>query len=172
MNQTHSADVVEVDIDSPSPTCDGMITRRKSLGLAVLAADCLPVLLASDACVGAIHIGRKGMEKKIATTAISKMHALGAREIQAFIGPSVCGKCYEVPVDMYQEIVSSNPASATSESLHCLDIKAAVIAELHDVSVTTQDLQICTMEDSSFFSHRVSNREGQIEGRQVGVISL
>ena len=172
MEQTHSADVVEVDLASDNPTCDGIITRVKTLGLAVLAADCVPLLLKSRECVGAVHVGRKGMEKKIATRAISMMREMGAGEITAFIGPSVCGRCYEVSPEMYREVISQIPESATRDDIHCLDIKAGLAAELELLNISMNNLDICTMENSDFFSHRVSASNGLPEGRQVGVISL
>jgi YfiH family protein len=171
MRQTHSAEVVEVSVEDDLVDADGIITKSKYIGVAVLAADCIPLLLESEEYVGAIHIGRVGMEKNIATRAIEMLRARGAQEISALIGPSVCGDCYEVSPEMYLEVSSKIPSSATTIDSNCLDIKRAVCSELENLGVTVADSGICTMESPEFFSHRISQKHSTPEGRGVGVIS-
>ena len=172
MDQSHSSVVCEVDSQSFEVKADGIITQEKDVGLAVLAADCTPLLLKGSKYVGAVHVGRKGMELQIASRAIEMMRAGGEDRIEAIIGPAICGRCYEVSPQMYEEISGRIPASATSHEKRCLDIKSALKHELKSLNVNSHDVNICTLEDTHYFSHRRSLRDGEVEGRQVGVISL
>jgi YfiH family protein len=169
MSQSHS-DVVkvvhtfsEIDIEA-----DALVTQQPGLGLAVLVADCIPLLLSSPACVAAVHVGRVGMTNGIIDKTLDIMAGLGATGIFAWIGPSICGKCYEVSPEMYEEVTTFFPASATSAQEHSLDLPRGAIGILRERGIDTHALGLCTLENSQFFSYR---RDKTI-GRQAGVISL
>jgi len=169
MNQVHGNEVVEVDENSLTQvTADALITRQVGLPLAVLSADCLPILIKGENIVGAIHAGRKGILNGIIERTISKMRAAGGNELAATIGPAICGKCYEVDVQMYLDAVAIEPNLITTLESHCLDLKKAAIAQLQKAKVSVNDLGICTAHDPNFFSYR---RDG-ISGRNAGVIVL
>jgi len=61
MNQVHGDDVVEVKTLIDDPTCDALITTVPGIALAVMVADCIPLLLSSSGVVGAVHVGRRGL---------------------------------------------------------------------------------------------------------------
>lgn len=175
MNQTHSADVVFVDQFSSTPTCDAIVTSDKGVGLAALAADCVPILIAGSTHIAAVHAGRAGMEKKVLSKTLDALRLQGEKHLQVQFGPSICTKCYEVDSSMYREIVERIPDSATTPDTHCLDIKRALIGELKRSEVEIVNFHnwdICTLENPFYFSHRGSQRESLSEGRQVGVVSL
>src|SRR3546814_12111627 len=96
------------------------------VGLMVRVADCVPILLAdaSAGVVSAVHAGRGGMSLDIATLTVEQMAARGATDIEAWIGPHVCGRCYEVPEAMRDEVSRSVPASysTTDSGTPALDI--------------------------------------------------
>ena len=169
MNQVHGNDVVEVVEDSIAPvTADALITRRPGLPLAVLSADCLPILVNGENIVGAIHAGRKGILNGIIERTITKMRELGGSELSATIGPAICCGCYEVDFQMYSDAIEINPNLATTPESHCLDLKKAAAGQLLSQSVSVSDLGICTAHDLNYFSYR---RDG-ISGRSAGVIVL
>jgi polyphenol oxidase len=172
MNQTHSDIVCEVDSNSRSIDADAIFTREKGVGLAVLAADCLPILIKSDIAVAAVHAGRVGMVNLIAEKTIRAMQSIGASRFEAIIGPSICGDCYEVDLDMYEHVIADHPESATSSSTHCLNLQSGVAAQLTKLGVEVLNMGICTLEFEDFYSHRRSQSHNIPEGRQVGVISL
>jgi polyphenol oxidase len=169
MNQSHSdvvrvvGEVSEIDLDA-----DSLITTQIGLGLAVLVADCIPLLLSSTTCVAAVHVGRIGMTNGIVNKTIDVMEGLGANGIIAWIGPSICGNCYEVSPEMYEEVTTFFPASSTTPEKHALDLPRGTIALLRERGIDTHALGVCTLENDRFFSHR---RDATI-GRQAGVISL
>ena len=169
MNQVHGNEVIEVDSNSNSPvTADALITRQAGLPLAVLCADCLPILIKGSKIVGAIHAGRRGILNGIIAETISRMRALGGDNLVATIGPAICSRCYEVDLPMYLDAISHDAELATNIETHCLDLKRAARSQLSAQGVEVSDLEICTAHDSNFFSYR---RDG-ITGRNVGVIVL
>ena len=168
MNQTHSDVVLIADGSGSVYDCDALVTKKKGVGLAALAADCMPITFSSPTVVGVAHVGRVGLFKEIAPKTVAIMRELGAVEITATIGPSICGRCYEVLSEMYQESIITLPAAATSDQLHALDLKAGVTFQLQAIGVDVSDVSICTKEDRNYFSFR----NGDETARQAGIISL
>lgn len=150
------------------PTADGIITAVPDLALAVLVADCVPVLLhdASAGVVGAVHAGRPGMIAGIMKEALARMRRLGADEIRAVVGPSVCGRCYEVPAAMAREAAVSSPASAARSwvGTHAIDVASGVVEQLSMQGVAVQWLPGCTREDHGLYSYRRDGRTGRFAG--------
>ena len=107
MNQVHGDDVVVVNELISEPTADALITQNPDIALAVMVADCIPLLLVSDLVIAAVHVGRRGLVNGIALKTVSKMRELGAIEIRAELGPSICGKCYEVPQDLADDFIQA-----------------------------------------------------------------
>ena len=169
MEQSHGdvVRIVEEHSESDLPA-DALITAKRGLGLAVLVADCIPLLLSSPTCVAAVHVGRIGMTNGIVDKTIDIMEGLGAQGINAWIGPSICGNCYEVSPEMYEEVTTFFPGSATSSEKHSLDLPRGTVEILRERGIDTHALGLCTLENSKFFSHR---RDKTI-GRQAGIVSL
>jgi len=171
MNQEHGDTFTVVnqrsDIDL---TCDALITTTKGLGLAVLVADCIPLLLSSATVVAAVHVGRKGLVNSIALKVVHEMRRLGANEIHAQLGTSICGRCYEIPAAMADEVLRTHPAAyaLTHDGTSALDLPKALIADLVSQAVTYEASTQCTLEDNEYFSYRRHN----ITGRNAGVIWL
>lgn len=171
MNQVHGDEIVIVEsLTGDTPTCDGLITTTANLSLAVMVADCIPLLLISKEAVGAIHVGRAGLVNQIAVKAIKTMRALGAIDIHAILGPSICGACYEVPFEMQQDVIEQHPRAfaTTRKGTPGLDLPQALIADLVSIGVSYEASTICTMENELYFSHRRHNPTG----RFAGVVSL
>ncbi len=171
MNQVHGDSVMVIDsIQSQAPTCDGLITTKSNLQLAVMVADCIPLLLISKEAVGAIHVGRAGLVNRVALKAIQMMRTLGAIDIHAILGPSICGSCYEVPFEMQQEVMQEHPRAfaTTRKGTPALDLPKALIADLVGAGISYEASTICTFEDELYFSHRRQNPTG----RFAGVVSL
>ena len=170
MNQVHGDDVVEVKTLIDDPTCDALITTVPGIALAVMVADCIPLLLSSRGVVGAVHVGRRGLMNSVAIKAVEAMRALGAGQIHAQLGASICGRCYEVPQEMADEVTVKHPAasSLTNNLTPALDLPRALIADLVAIGVTYEASPICTLENNEYFSYRRHN----ITGRNAGVVWL
>jgi polyphenol oxidase len=171
MNQVHGDDVVVIDqLLELDPTCDAMITTKPGISLAVMVADCIPLLLISREAVAAVHVGRAGLQNRVAIKTLHQMRTMGAIDVHAVIGPSICGRCYEVPFEMQQEVIANHPRAfaTTLKGTPAVDLPAALIADLVAEGVTYEASTICTMEDELYFSHRKQNPTG----RFAGIVSL
>lgn len=171
MEQVHGNAVATVDnqIISP-PIADALVTARTGIALAVMVADCIPLLLTSADAVAAVHVGRKGLMNEVALAAINQMRTYGSSDISAIVGPSICGTCYEVSEEIYDEVCRKFPlaASRTSDGGNALDLSRALIDQLENHGITVIDQGRCTVENKDLFSYR---RDG-VSGRQVGVVWL
>jgi YfiH family protein len=171
MNQVHGDHIEVIDaLSLEIPTCDGLITKSPNISLVVMVADCIPLLLVSQEVVGAIHVGRAGLVNRIALKAIHMMRSMGAIEIHAVLGPSICGSCYEVPFQMQQDVIADHPRAfaTTRKGTPGLDLPKALIADLIAAGVSYEASTICTFEDEMYFSHRRQNPTG----RFAGVVTL
>ncbi|MEU9008269.1 peptidoglycan editing factor PgeF [Streptomyces sp. NPDC048479] len=174
MNQVHGRDVAKVDgpwAAGPTPPVDGLVTARRELALAVLTADCTPVLLADPVAgvVAAAHAGRPGMVAGIVPAAVEAMKTLGAEpaRIIARTGPAVCGRCYEVPEQMRAEVAAVEPAawSETSWGTPAVDVTAGVHAQLEALGVRDRQASpVCTMESGDHYSYRRDRTTGRLAG--------
>ena len=175
MRQVHGADVhvvYDTSLGTPSrPEADALVTALPEVVLAVRVADCVPVVLADPVAgvVGVVHAGRSGMAAGVAPNAVRAMRGLGAAEITAWLGPHVCGGCYEVPAQLRADVSRRVPESfaETSWGTPSLDLGAGVAAQLRDAGVRVRDVSRCTVEDDSLYSYR---RQGEGSGRLAGLV--
>ncbi|OEV17572.1 laccase [Streptomyces nanshensis] len=175
MNQVHGRDVAVVDgpwgPDAEIPAVDALVTTRRGVALAVLTADCTPVLLVDPVAgvVGAAHAGRPGLVAGVVPAVVEAMTALGARpsRITARTGPAVCGRCYEVPEEMRAEVAEAVPGTwaETSWGTPAVDVTGGVHAQLAALGVS--DLHrspVCTRESGDHFSYRRDRTTGRLAG--------
>lgn len=171
MNQVHGDHVVVVDeaTDRPVDETDALVTATPRLALAVVTADCVPVLLgdARAGVVAAVHAGRVGAQKGVVARTVEAMLSLGAHpeDISALLGPAVSGRNYEVPEAMAAEVEAALPGSrATSaKNTPALDLRAGIHRQLTTLGVTAIDVDPrCTVEDRNLFSHRRDAPTGRL----------
>lgn len=171
MNQVHGDRIALIEeVTDEVPTSDALVTGIPGITLAVMVADCIPLLLKSKESVAAVHVGRRGLVNEITRKTLSVMREMGASQITAIIGPAICGSCYEVSEDVYQEVVSAHPfaQSQTPAGTLALDLPAALRSVLSDEGIPILNKFECTVESEDYFSYR---RDG-VTGRQAGLISL
>ncbi|MGH3352612.1 MAG: peptidoglycan editing factor PgeF [Nocardioides sp.] len=155
--QVHGNEVVDAACGT-RPEADGIVTTERDVVLLVRTADCVPVLLADEAAgvIGAAHAGRRGMAAGVVTETVARMRTLGATSISAWVGPYVCGACYEVPEAMQSEVAEVEPAAkaTTSWGTPGLDVGAGVLAQLARDGVDAVDASRCTRESEDLYSYR------------------
>jgi len=169
MHQVHGTDVVAVeDPGQETPTADALVTDRPRLALAVVVADCVPVLLADPyaGVVAAAHAGRRGAAEGVLPRTLEVMAELGAEpaRVEVLLGPAVCGACYEVPPAMRDEVEAQLPGSAsiTRVGTPGLDLRAGLRRQLAGLGLTRVDTDArCTFEDDQLFSHRRAQPTGR-----------
>ncbi|MCJ1681235.1 peptidoglycan editing factor PgeF [Streptomyces sp. APSN-46.1] len=175
MNQVHGRDVAVVPGPwgpaADAPSVDAVVTTRRRLALAVLTADCTPVLLADPVAgvVGAAHAGRPGLVAGVVPAVVEAMVGLGAEpgRMTARTGPAVCGRCYEVPAEMRDAVAEVVPAAyaETSWGTPAVDVVAGVHAQLAEAGVAhLHRSPVCTLESRDHFSYRRDRVTGRLAG--------
>lgn len=172
MRQVHGRAVAVVDgpRDTPVADVDALVTAVPGVALAVLAADCLPVLLADAVAgvVGAVHAGRRGVQLGVVGAAVRAMAGLGAGRIAAQLGPSIGACCYAVGRDVQAEVDAAVPGTATStrNGEPALDLPAGVVSQLRLAGIVEIDAvdARCTADADDLFSYRRDGRTGRLAG--------
>jgi polyphenol oxidase len=178
MHQVHGAAVESVEsLESVedagrAPSCDALVASQPGVALLARAADCVPVLLADPATgwIAAVHSGRPGLAGGVVPAAVAALRERGGDPTVAWIGPHVCGACYEVPADLQEQVASVVPEarSTTSWGTPGLDLGAGVRAQLAAAGIDdVRTVDACTREDASWPSYR---RDGDAATRFAGVI--
>ncbi len=171
MEQVHGRTVAAVDGPqaTPVPATDALVTAEPGLAVAVLVADCVPVLLADPVgkVVGVVHAGRVGARVGVLPAALEAMRELGARieQVEVLLGPSACGQCYEVPAAMQADVEARLPGSAcrTRRGTAGLDLRAGLWRQLAAAGVARVGVDPrCTIEDPALYSYRREGVTGRI----------
>lgn len=179
MDQVHGTAVTVLDepVMTP-PRCDGLTTTQPNVGVAVLAADCVPVLVATPGGVGAAHAGRLGLVGGVVTATAGQLCRLDRCEPAAatvVIGPAIGPCCYEVPAAMADEVDAAVPGTRrqTTWGTPSVDLVGGVVGQLQHFGVTRiARAGGCTRcgGERRWFSHRASGgAERRPQGRQAGV---
>ncbi len=178
MNQVHG-DHVEV-VEGPGTgaggaydNTDAVVTATPRLPLAVITADCVPVLLgdARAGVVAAVHAGRVGAAGGVVLRTVETMQKLGAQleDITVLLGPAVSGRNYEVPYEMADDVEAVLPGSITTTARGTvgLDLRAGIAKQLAGLGIKAIDIDPrCTVDDPNLFSHR----RGAPTGRLASVV--
>lgn len=169
MNQVHGNAVAYIVDAAGSPTADAMVSSGRPL--AVMVADCVPVVLAGatsggQPVLGVAHAGRPGVASGVIPATLARMRAEGAENIRAWIGPSICGSCYEVPEGMRADVAAAVPATwaTTSWGTPGLDLPAGARSQLEANGAIVEYSGPCTLENEDLFSYRGNPATGRFAG--------
>jgi YfiH family protein len=179
--QVHGVKVVRVgekragagfeDPDTRIPGADVLYTKSPGLSLAVMTADCLPVILADPEGKGVavVHAGWRGLAAGILSSAVGAFEDPG--RIRAVIGPAIGPDHYEVGEDVALAVASGSEAGAVTrrrDRALFLDLAGTARGVLKALGVgRIEDVDLCTAcERRRFFSHR---RDGGVTGRQAAI---
>lgn len=186
LHQVHSPAVVTVtgadDLAAlRGREADALVTATPGLALAVLTADCLPVLLADAQAgvVGAAHAGWKGTLAGVLEATVAAMRALGAENISAAIGPGISQRAYEVGDELMDRFLADDPHndrffSGGPNGRPMFDLPGLGVARLRAAGVDAAWSRHCTYsDDERFFSFRRATHLGEPDyGRLISAISL
>ena len=168
MRQVHGADVAWA-MPGLVPEADALLTYTPNVAVLVRVADCVPVVLVTEErdTVGVVHAGRRGLVAGVVPAAAQILQDRGRGAVTAWVGPHICGRCYELDVDTAAEVADAVPpaASTTWSGTPAADLGAGVTAQLHELGATVHHLGGCTLEDDRFFSFRrngTSQRQGAL----------
>lgn len=186
VNQTHSARVVTLagndDPDALAVTeADALVSTAPGTAIAVLTADCQPILLADPGAgvIAAAHAGWKGALDGIIEQTVTAMRAAGARDIRAVIGPCISQRAYEVGEDFMDRFLMEDENHARffaggPNGKPMFDLPGFGLSRLRDLGVEAEWIGHCTYSDPDrFFSYRRATHEGAADyGRLITAITL
>ncbi|MEY3959959.1 MAG: hypothetical protein RIR14_613 [Pseudomonadota bacterium] len=185
VHQVHSPDVVTVTAAfDQKPRADAMVTATPGLALAVLTADCQPVLFADARAgvIGAAHAGWKGAQGGVLEATVDAMEALGARrgQISAVIGPCISQTAYEVGQEFFESFTDDAPEARRffvngNGDRYLFDLPSYGLWRLREAGVGHAEwTRHCTYRDPArFYSYRRTTHAGEADyGRQISVIRL
>lgn len=170
--------------DDARPQADALVTDRPGILLAIVTADCVPVLLADVAAgvVGAAHAGWKGALAGVTDATLDAMEALGAQRgrIAAAIGPCIARASYEVDRALFNAFCDDDPANerffADGRAGHWqFDLEAYVAARLAAAGVPIVEamgLDTYARIDDFYSYRRATHHDEPTYGRQLSMIGL
>lgn len=166
--QTHSNSCIIVEEDG-NRTADAAITRKTAHALAILTADCLPIMLCNKQGteIAAIHSGWRGLVNGVIENTLAKMQS-APEHLMAWIGPAICQSCYEVGHEVYAAFQSQY--SFADKAFRPKKEKwLAGLAELAELVLNSLGIlavyqsKICTFEHSNdFYSYRREPQTGRM----------
>jgi YfiH family protein len=187
LEQVHGSEVLLIESHNKQALiADAAITRQKNIALAIMTADCLPILLtAKDGSeIAAIHGGWKPLAKNIIANTLNKMSTRN-EDIIVWLGPCISKQAFEVGEDVRSAFVNqsksfiaafSRPTSTSDSKQNNSQLKyfadLALIAKIQLTALGVKNLQHlehCTYNDkAAYFSYR---RE-KLTGRMASIISF
>ena len=181
LHQVHGRDVVEFDEASlgtsvDEPRADAAITRDSGVVLAILSADCLPILLCADdgSEIAAAHAGWRGLSAGIIESCVGRMRTPAGR-LMAWLGAAIGPQSYEVGTDVRNAFVASDAAAdgafrATRAGHWLCDLYSLARRRLASLGVLrVHGGGLDTFADSRFYSYR---RDGARSGRFATLIHI
>jgi YfiH family protein len=190
VHQIHSdrAEVVSGPWQGAKPQADAMVTAAPGIGLAILTADCAPVLFADREAgvVGVAHAGWKGALFGVLEATVSAMTGLGAQRgrITAVIGPTISQRAYEVGPEYVERFLDEDPEhgrffaggpAAGGGDRAMFDLPGFCLHQLRESGVGRAEWTgHCTYSDETrFFSYRRTCHAGEADyGRLVAAITV
>ncbi len=159
-----------------APEADAAISEDGT-PLAVLTADCLPVVFVAERADTSVpltavaHAGRRGLLDGVLQNTVHELRERGAHTITAWVGPAICGSCYEVPENMRAESAQLLPGIETETSWQTpgLDLPGAARALLKELDVQVADTGAdhsdwCTLEHDALYSYRRDKTTSRLAG--------
>lgn len=185
VHQTHSADVhVAQAAPASRPRADAIVTASPGLALAILTADCQPVLFADAQAgvIGAAHAGWRGTVDGVLEATLDAMEDLGAdrAKTRAVIGPSISQPAYEVGEEFFERFADDDPDNTRffvggAPGKYQFDLPGFGLHRLRSAGVGAATwTRHCTYSDEDrFFSYRRATHNGEADyGRLISAIRL
>jgi polyphenol oxidase len=180
LNQIHGTQVVDADdygSGSGVPSADASVTTTPGRVLAIMTADCLPVLLASSdgKVVGAAHAGWRGLAAGVIEQTVALMRAKQSNgekaqaEILAYLGPAIGPHAFEVGSEVRDIFMAQNPSSAAcfeqlqEKGKYLADIYGLAALRLNALGIEhIEGGDECTLQNPDYFSYRRDQKTGRM----------
>lgn len=172
LRQVHGTQVIRIapDRNADEPEADAATTSTPGTVLAILTADCLPVVFAANdgSEIAAAHAGWRGLAAGVLENTVAAMRSSGER-VLAWLGPAAGAQAYEVGQEVFDAFVSRDPQAQsafvpTRPGHWRVDLYALAKRRLRDIGVSqVHGGGLCTISDTQrFYSHRRDRRTGRM----------
>ena len=184
MHQTHSNKVVEIKKDNFNKKiyADAIFTKVKGLALAVVTADCAPILFyeKKNNIIASIHAGWRGAFSNIIKRTVTKMKKnTSSNDIYACIGPCIGRKSYEVDKIFFKNFLSKSKKNKRyffkkNKNKMQFDLRKFISDKFLELNVKIDHVNYDTFKEKNiFFSYRRSRIQKETDyGRCISVIRL
>jgi YfiH family protein len=184
LNQVHGTQVIDADNKndwSNVPSADASVTSTPGQVLAIMTADCLPVLLASKdgKVIGAAHAGWRGLAAGVIEQTVALMRAKQSNqthsetetqaEILAYLGPAIGPHAFEVGSEVREIFIAQSPASAAcfeqlqEKDKYLADIYGLACLRLNALGIEQiEGGDECTLQNPDYFSYRRDQQTGRM----------
>lgn len=175
LNQVHGVRVADADREpAPLAPADAALSRERGRVLAIMVADCLPVLFAATdgSVIAAAHAGWRGLAAGVLEATV-RATGKPATQLQAWLGPSIGARHFEVGDEVRAAFMATDPAAgqhfrANERQRWLCDLPGLALSRLGALGLQSlHGVNDCTVSDpAQFFSYR---RDGQT-GRMAALI--
>lgn len=157
LEQIHSSDVIEAN-PNELVEADGSFTTERNLPLAILTADCLPIVLWSKTELAVVHAGWRGLANGIIANAVAKLRG----EVKAWIGVGIGPDQYEVDEAVAAHFSIRDAFNESRPGHYQFDLKQEARNQLLALDISKiEELPYCTASDNRFYSHRAEGPTGR-----------
>lgn len=174
MDPQHGIAVQEVFGDEVNlRPADILVTLQPNISLLIPSADCVSVVASArnKKFLLAAHVGWRGAAAGIGAKIVStsELYGVSPTDLEIFLGPAICGSCYQVQLDVQLQVADQLPkAVANREDFIGLDLRLGLQHYFTSLGAVVENDQPCTYESANFFSFRRAN----ITGRQAVLARL
>jgi polyphenol oxidase len=168
LEQTHSTHCILVEEDI-NRLADAAVTRTPGTVLAIMTADCVPIVLCNAAGdeIAAIHAGWRGLVNGILESTLTVMHS-AASDLRAWIGPAICQDCYQTGADVYSTFTQHYPFAQRAFKTHAnhwhADLPQLAELILQQLGIPSiHQSRACTYESkNTYYSYRRQAQTGRM----------
>lgn len=165
VRQVHGADVLDAMLATPDSEADVLLSGEGNLALAVLVADCVPILLveSSSSLFSLVHAGWRGLHAGVIAKAVAEFS--NPSHVHAFLGPSISPERYQVGPEVaehFRDIPGAVLPDVDDRSR--LDLRRVVAFQLTSLSVLDEHISTSTQATDGggvFFSDRAQRPCGR-----------
>lgn len=176
VNQVHGTDVAEVLDETyfrETTDADAIVTRMKNVAIAIMTADCLPVLFCSDdgSVVGAAHAGWRGLLAGVLENCVTKL-GVPSEHVVAWLGPRIGASAFEVGSEVREHFIESDSDNGKffepsgNEGKYLCSLAGIARQRLEKLGINSSniaDSQLCTYSDENrFYSYRRDGQTGRM----------
>lgn len=188
LNQVHGDGVAEVkEVSSQALTADASYTRERNIALAIMTADCLPILIHSEDRqeIAAIHGGWRCLSANIIAKTLAKFSCEN-QKLSAWLGPCIGATAFEVGKEVFQAFIEqdtrhNNAFCERAQSEYANDseeVSAKYLADLHQIAINQlQALGVYNIAQTTHCTYSLANqyysyRRNAKTGRMAAIIAL